>query len=145
MSEEFENLSAYQMNMFEKDDNAESIPDSHGYLTQLAGKEIIQLKNNTIPKGLVPLEELFDDNDVAKNTKVIPNDTEVEDFNIGTEHEPRIIKISKSLTLESKERYIKLMKKFFDVFAWTYDDLKVYDTNVIQHAIPIKENEKPFK
>jgi len=31
------------------------------------------------------------------------------------------------------------------VFAWSYKDLKVYDTNIIQHTIPVKENEKPFK
>ena len=36
------------------------------------------------------------------------------------------------------------MKKFSDVFAWNYDDLKVYDTSIIQHTIPIKEDEKPF-
>ena len=50
----------------------------------MANKEIIQLKNNCIPNGLVPLEKLFDCNDVAKNPKVIPSDTEVEDCNIGT-------------------------------------------------------------
>ena len=33
MSKEFENLSANQMNMFEKYDNVVSIPDSHGYFT----------------------------------------------------------------------------------------------------------------
>lgn len=37
------------------------------------------------------------------------------------------------------------MKGFLDVFSWTYDDLKVYDTIIIQHIIPVKENEKPFK
>ena len=37
------------------------------------------------------------------------------------------------------------MKKNSDVLAWTYDDLKVYDTHSIQHVIPVKENEKPFK
>ena len=37
------------------------------------------------------------------------------------------------------------MKKYFDVFAWSYDDLKVYNTNIIQQTILIKENEKPFK
>ena len=30
------------------------------------------------------------------------------------------------------------------MFAWKYEDLKFYDTSVIQHTIPIKENEKPF-
>ena len=37
------------------------------------------------------------------------------------------------------------MKKYSDVFAWSYDDLKVYDTSIIQHIIPMKENEKQFK
>ena len=102
------------------------------------------MKSNTIPKGLVPLEELFDDNDVAKNPKVTPNDAEAEDCNTGIEQDPRIINISKNMTIENKGRYIKLMKDFFDVFAWSYDNLRVYDTNVIQHTIPMKENEKPF-
>lgn len=113
------------MNRFEKEDNTEPIPESLGYLTRLAGKDIIQLKTNTIPKGLVPLEDLFDSNDVAKNPKVSPNDAKVEDCNIGIEQEPRIIKIYKSMTTENKERYIKLIKDIFDVFAWSYDDLRV--------------------
>ena len=41
-------------------------------LTHLGDKEIIQLKNNSFPKGLVPLEELFDHNDVAKTPGVVP-------------------------------------------------------------------------
>lgn len=69
----------------------------------------------------------------------------MEECNIGTESQPKIIKLSKNLSYESKERYIQPMKKYSYVFAWSYDDLKVYDTNIIQHTIPIKENEKPFK
>ena len=80
-----------------------------------------------------------------KNPKVTPNDVEVENCNIGTKQEPRIIKISKLLTIESKERYIKLMNDFFDVFAWSYDDLRVYDTSIIHHTIPIQRNVKPLK
>jgi hypothetical protein len=37
------------------------------------------------------------------------------------------------------------MKEFPNVFSWSYEDLKVYDTKVIQHVIPIKEDHKPFK
>jgi hypothetical protein len=32
-----------------------------------------------------------------------------------------------------------------DVFAWGYEDLKYYDTSIIQHRIPIKEDQKPFR
>jgi hypothetical protein len=31
------------------------------------------------------------------------------------------------------------------VFAWTYEDLKMYDTSVIEHKIPLKEGAKPFR
>jgi hypothetical protein len=31
--------------------------------------DVLQLKRNVLPKGLVPLEDLFDFNDVAKKPK----------------------------------------------------------------------------
>lgn len=34
--------------------------------------EVLQSKYQSFPKGLVPLEELFDLNDVAKNPKLEP-------------------------------------------------------------------------
>ena len=107
--------------------------------------DIIQLKSNSFPRGLVPLEDIFDSNDVAKSPKVAPRDDEVEECNIGTEKDQKVTKIYKNLTQESKEKYIKLMKEFYDVFSWTYDNLKVYDLGVIQHTIPIQKDAKPFK
>ena len=134
MSSEFDNLKIDQDNMNKDEESVELEPT---YLTQLAGKDIIQLKSNSFPRGLVPLEDIFDSNDVEKSPKVAPRDDEVEECNIGTERYPKVIKISKNMTMESKEKYIKLIKEFYDVFAWTYDDLKVYDPGVIQHTIPV--------
>ena len=37
------------------------------------------------------------------------------------------------------------MKKYTDVFSWSYEDLKEYDTSIIQHTIQIKPGDKPFK
>ena len=37
------------------------------------------------------------------------------------------------------------MKNYVYVFAWSYEDLKEYDTSIIQHTIPIKPREKPFR
>ena len=62
----------------------------------------MQLKSNTIPRGLVPLREIFDSNDVARSPKVAPSDAEVEEFSIGTEKDPKVIKISKNQTEENK-------------------------------------------
>ena len=110
------------------------------FQNHIAGRDIIQLKNNIILKGLVLLENLFDENDMAKNPKMIANEEDMEDYNIETEENLKMIKLSKTLSPEVKQDYIKLMKEFLNVFAWSYDDLKVYDTKVIQHVIPLKED-----
>jgi hypothetical protein len=100
--------------------------------------DFLQLKDNILPRGLVPLEELFDFNDVAKKPKIEPTGKDVEECNIGTDEEPKMIKLSKSLPPAQKQKYIELFKEFVDVFAWSYEDLKSYDTSIIQHKIPIK-------
>jgi hypothetical protein len=107
--------------------------------------DVLQLKSNVFPRGLVPLEDLFDFNDVAKKPKIEAHGQEVEDCNIGTEEKPRIVKLSKSLPPEKKLKYIELFKEYSDVFAWGYEYLKAYDTSIIQHRIPIKEDQKPFR
>ena len=56
-----------------------------------------------------------------------------------------MIKLYKSLPPQEKEKYIDLLKEYQDVFSWSYEDLKAYDTNIIQHKIPIKYDKKPFK
>jgi hypothetical protein len=103
------------------------------------------LKNNALPRGLVPLEDLFDFNDVDKKPKIEASGKEVEDCNIGTEENPKMIKLSKSLRPEKKRKYIELFKEYIYVFTWGYEDLKSYDTSIIQHWIPIKEEHKPFR
>ena len=69
----------------------------------------------------------------------------VVDCNIGTPEHPRMVKISKALTAEQRNRYIKLLKEYVDFFAWSYEDLKTYDTCIIQYKVPLKMNVKPFK
>jgi hypothetical protein len=49
------------------------------------------------------------------------------------------------LSKEQRAEYTELLKEFSDVFSWTYEDLKTYDTTVIEHKIPLKEEAKPFR
>lgn len=107
--------------------------------------DILNLKNKFLFKGLVPLEYLFVSNDVARKPKMEPLILDIEECNIGIEEKPKLIKISKSLPPDEKLKYISLFKEFQDVFSWSYEGLKSYDTNIIQHKIPIKEDQKPFK
>lgn len=107
--------------------------------------EVLQLKDNIIPKGLIPLEELFDKDDVAWKPTLRPTEKGVEEVNIGKTENRKMIKLSKSLSSEVRGKYISLLSSFFDAFAWDYSDLKTYDTNIIHHTIPIKPNQKPFR
>lgn len=107
--------------------------------------EVLSAKDKNIPRGLAPLEDLFDFNDVAKKPIVEYTESEVEECNIGTEDQPKMIKLARSLLSDIKKKYIDLFKYFVDVFAWSYQDLKAYDTEIIQHKIPLREKQKPFK
>jgi len=107
--------------------------------------EVIELKDNFLPTSLTPLEDIFDSNDIPRKPKMQALNAENEDCNIGTTENPKMIKLSKALPPEQKLKYIELFKEFQDVFAWSSEDLKSYDTSVIQHTIPLRENQKPFK
>ena len=67
-------------------------------------------------------------------------DTKLEYYNIGSPQEPKFVKLSILLSIEERAQYVRLMKEFSDVSAWHYEDLKVYDTAIIQHTIPTKED-----
>jgi hypothetical protein len=61
----------------------------------------------------------------------------VEDCNIGTEKNPKFVKLSKYLSAKQKQKYVELLKEYREVFAWSHKDLKIYDSNIIQHKIPL--------
>ena len=111
-------------------------------VNNLCGKEIMHLKGNTIPRCLVPLDKLFDPNDVAKEPQLVQGCEDVKDVNIGTKYQPKVIKIPRTLSLVAKKKYISLMKEYSYVFSWSYSDLKAYDTSIIQHT---KKDKIPFK
>jgi hypothetical protein len=62
------------------------------------------------------------------------------EVNIGTNEEPRMIKIGKTTPTEERNEIVKLLKEYRDVLAFNYDELKVYREDVIQHVIPLVSN-----
>ena len=100
--DEFSNTIIYGENQ-----SLENVEDDKGFAVgdeeqknmkgMIGGKDIIHLRSNFIPKGLIPLEKLFDINHVTKTHKVQPHEDEIQDKNIGTEDQPKIIKLSKAL------------------------------------------------
>jgi hypothetical protein len=65
--------------------------------------------------------------------------------NIGTFEHPKYVNLGTCYSEAENNTFTELFKRYRDVFAWTYDDMKTYDTRIIQHVIPIKEGVKPFQ
>ena len=76
----------------------------------LARHRVLQLKGNVIPKGLVPLERLFDKNDIPVNPRKMTLDEPVRDVNIRTEEYPKVINLSKGVLEEYQGQYLSLFQ-----------------------------------
>ncbi|MCO5573196.1 hypothetical protein L7F22_026963 [Adiantum nelumboides] len=76
---------------------------------------------------------------------LLPNDQEVEEWNLGSKEDPKMIKINKHLKKELKDKAWNLFLKFKDVFAWERTDPKGVHPKVCQHKIPLKPNARPIR
>jgi ribonuclease HI len=129
----------------DQDQDSKSNPHANVFLNKIANHHIVQFPSNHILKGLVPLERLFDKNDVVVKVKGSSDDADVTECNISTEKDPKFVKFSNSLSREQRDEYVELLNEFSDVFSWTYEDLRTYDTSIIEHKIPVKEEANPFR
>ena len=111
----------------------------------MADQNIVQLPNNYIPRALVPLEELFDHNDISFKPAKKELDPAIQEKIIGSQNRPKLINFSTGLNADQKSEFCSLIKEFADVFSEEYSDLKTYDTNIIQHRIPLEKDTIPFK
>jgi hypothetical protein len=58
---------------------------------------------------------------------------------------PQNINLGKGCSKQESYAFTKLFKEFKDIFSWTYDDLKTFDPNIIQHVIPMKPHTQTFQ
>ena len=43
------------------------------------------------------------------------------------------------LSPATKEELISLLQEYSDVFAWSYQDMPGFDTDIVVHSLPLKE------
>jgi hypothetical protein len=105
-------------------------------------------RSRMIPKGVSNLENLFDLRERFKgsmNTKTGSSCPMYKTINLGTPKNLKNINIDKTISKEERKTYLKLFREYQDVFAWSYRDMKTYDTRIIQYIIPLKPRVKPFQ
>jgi ribonuclease HI len=140
-----ESIDEFSALHIDQDHDSEGDPHADVFLNKIDNHHIVHIPSNHIPKGLIHLEILFDGNDVAVKFKGPTEGVDIAECNIGAKEDPRFVKLSSSLSREQRIEYAKLLREFFYVFAWTYEDLRTYDTSVIEHKIPLQEEAKSFR
>ena len=68
------------------------------FKSRIGAHEIVQLSSNRILKGLVPLERLFDSNDVAVKLGKKGDESESCPLNLANESDPKYVNLSSHLT-----------------------------------------------
>nr|XP_023879253.1 uncharacterized protein LOC111991691 [Quercus suber] len=80
----------------------------------------------------------------VKETQIQPKE-ELKEVNFGVElgsQKPDFI--SSQLTAQEKEQLVALLKKYMDIFAWTYDEMPGLDPELVVHALNVDSGVKPW-
>ena len=130
------------LQLFEKDEELNDF---------LANEDDLEESNSNVacvPKNCIKSESFFTRDDQAKILKEEESVRKVQGtqkINIGTYSSFRYVNLGIDCTPEKIVQYGTLFKEYFDVFSWTYDDLKEYEKSTFRHVIPLKEGVNPFK
>jgi hypothetical protein len=101
-----------------------------------------------ILKVVANLENLFDLRERFKgsmNTKTGSSCPMYKIINPGTSENPKNVNLDKTISKEERKDNLKNFRQYQDAFTWSYQDLKTYDNQIIQHTIFLKAGVKPFK
>ena len=66
----------------------------------------------------------------------------LEELNLGTVEEPRLVSVTKEMRSEEKAMHILLLTDYKDVFTWSYEDMKGLDPQFYQHQIHLNKDAK---
>ena len=92
--DEFSDMHIYQENLNMEESKKLKLKDKVG------DQNIVQFPSNYIPRGLVPLEELFDHNDVPFKHVKREKDLVVHEHNLGSQSHPKLVNFSYALTAD---------------------------------------------
>ena len=77
---------------------------------------------------------------VAQDEKqILPHQEVTEAINLRTEEERKKVKIGTTLSPAIKEKLTDLLREYSDVFAWSYQDMSILDTDIVVHRLPLGE------
>src|SRR3954469_5734960 len=74
-----------------------------------------------------------------ESKSMLPPQEAIEIINLGTDEEPKNIKIGATLNEDVRTTLVKLLNDYVEIFAWSYRDMPGLDTDIVVHRLPLKE------
>jgi len=97
--------------------------------TQHNKSDLDDLEDDIIPEEIVKEVENFENKPKSNLEK-----TEV--VNLGDSGTVRETRMSIHLLPSEKEEYIRFLKEYEDIFAWSYADMTGLSTSIVAHKLP---------
>ena len=95
---------------------------------------------------MVEIEHIFNCDESTLNRRETQEKgiKECDMYNLGTDEEPKMMQIGKACNQHERDDMLKFLTEYKDVIAWSYEEIKTYDPQIITHNIPLKPRVKPF-
>ena len=91
---------------------------------------------NDIDESNLPLEMLR--LLTMEDKQILPHQEVTKLINLGTDNKKKKVKIGSSLDLSTKKEITDLLKKYVDIFAWSYQDMPGLSTVIVEHQLPMR-------
>ena len=80
-----------------------------------------------------------------EDKQILPHQEVTELVNLGTNDEKKEVKIGSSLDPSTKKEIMDLLRKYEDIFAWSYQDMSGLSTEIVEHQLPMRLECKPVQ
>ena len=80
-----------------------------------------------------------------EDKQILPHQEVTELVNLETDNEKKEVKIGSSLGSSTKKKIMDLLKKYANIFAWSYQDMPSLSTKIVEHQLPMRPECKPVQ
>ena len=105
----------------------------------------VEVESEPEPPYITDSDEMNENLSYSYLPELQPPKSECVEMNLGTQEDPKTIRIYKNLNLKEYEEWFQFLIKCKSASAWTYKDLKGIPREVCQHHIILEPNTKPVR
>ena len=107
--------------------------------------EVEETLRETNPKSVDELRHAHEALEREMTISLRVKASTMEEVNLGTIDDPRLINIAKELAPTEKSAMVDLLKEYKDVFVWSYSDMYGLNPRFYPHQIHLHTNTKPVQ